>query len=81
MLGEGEHVELTVSDTGIGMTPEVRAGAFEPFFTTKGGQGSGLGLASVLAVVADFGGDVELDSEPGVGTRVRIMVPTHRDPG
>jgi signal transduction histidine kinase len=79
MLGQGEHVELSVADTGEGMAPEVRARAFEPFFTTKGGQGTGLGLASVLAVVSECGGDVELDSELDAGTTVRILLPVALD--
>jgi hypothetical protein len=67
---------LTISDTGCGMTPEVAARAFEPFFTTKGrGNGTGLGLATAYGVVADAGGTIALESEPGRGTVVRVSLP------
>jgi two-component system, cell cycle sensor histidine kinase and response regulator CckA len=75
-LQPGEYVLLTVSDTGEGMTPEVRARAFEPFFTTKAeGDGTGLGLAMVAGAVARFGGAIDLQSERGLGTSVRIFLP------
>jgi PAS domain S-box-containing protein len=79
LVAEGDHVELTVTDDGVGMSPEVCAQAFEPFFTTKGGQGTGLGLATVLAVATECGGDVELASEPGAGTTVRVLLPVAAD--
>lgn len=67
---------LTVSDSGTGMSPEVMAKAFEPFFSTKDpARGTGLGLASVQEIVVAAGGRVELDSWPGVGTRVSIFLP------
>ena len=67
---------LEVRDTGVGMSSEVRARAFEPFFTTKRKeQGTGLGLATVYGLVRQFGGDVELESEPGVGTAVTVALP------
>ncbi|MFN8028017.1 MAG: PAS domain S-box protein [Acidimicrobiia bacterium] len=76
VLAPGPCAELTVSDTGHGMSDEVRERAFEPFFTTQApGEGTGLGLATVYAVVAECGGDVELVSAPGVGTTVRIRLP------
>ena len=63
-------------DTGSGMTREVLERAFEPFFTTKDiGKGSGLGLAQVYGVAAQFGGTVLLASEPGVGTTVEVFLP------
>ncbi|MEX2627416.1 MAG: ATP-binding protein [Ilumatobacteraceae bacterium] len=74
--GSGELVRLTVTDTGAGMPPEVRARAFEPFFTTKPvGFGTGLGLATVHGVVTRAGGTVELRSEVGAGTTVELRLP------
>jgi two-component system cell cycle sensor histidine kinase/response regulator CckA len=72
----GRHVRITVADTGTGMSPEVREQALEPFFTTKpAGAGSGLGLAIVYGIVTEAGGHVELYSEDGRGTVVRILLP------
>ena len=75
----GDSVTLHVRDTGTGMTPEVRARACEPFFTTKpAGEGSGLGLATVHAVVASLEGRLAIDSMPGKGTVVSITLPRLR---
>jgi signal transduction histidine kinase len=71
----GEYVALTVSDTGCGMTDEVKAKAFERFFTTKGANGTGLGLATVRDIVCGAGGHVEVESSPGWGTSVRVFWP------
>jgi PAS domain S-box-containing protein len=72
----GRHVTLSVTDTGVGMTPEVRKQAFDPFFTTKPpGSGSGMGLSMVYGFVKQSGGHVDLDSEPGRGTTVRMFLP------
>ena len=75
--GGGEvQVCLSVVDTGTGMSPEVMARAFEPFFTTRGrGSGTGLGLATAYGVVADAGGTITLESEPGQGTTLRVRLP------
>jgi PAS domain S-box-containing protein len=72
----GPHVRLSVSDTGAGMDPEVVARAFEPFFTTKPkGEGTGLGLATVYGIVADAGGNVQIYSEPQLGTTIKVQLP------
>jgi len=72
----GPYVRLTVADTGVGMTDEVRAQVFEPFFTTKeAGRGTGLGLASVYAVVAEHGGSIRVDSRPGEGATFDLLLP------
>jgi PAS domain S-box-containing protein len=72
----GSYVRLSVSDTGVGMPPDVVARAFEPFFTTKpAGQGTGLGLATVYGVITQAGGNVRIYSEVGSGTLVAIHLP------
>jgi signal transduction histidine kinase/CheY-like chemotaxis protein len=72
----GEFVVISVSDTGAGMSPEIRARAFEPFFTTKEvGRGSGLGLSQILGVVQQLGGGVDIETRPGGGTRVDVFLP------
>ncbi|MEX2320571.1 MAG: PAS-domain containing protein [Saccharospirillum sp.] len=71
-----DKIEVQVSDTGSGMSPEVMRRVWEPFFTTKAvGQGSGLGLSLVYGFVRQSGGDVLLESQPGKGTRVRLFLP------
>ena len=72
----GEYVVVSVSDTGTGMTEEVRASAFEPFFTTKDvGRGSGLGLSQVLGFAKQSGGGVHIETRVGQGTTVQVFLP------
>jgi PAS domain S-box-containing protein len=74
-LSPGDYIEVSVADTGTGMTPEVMARAFEPFFTTKGvGKGTGLGLSQVYAIARQAGGTVRIRSAPGQGTVVSILL-------
>lgn len=72
----GEYVAITVSDTGVGMSPETLARVFEPFFTTKpAGEGTGLGLSQLYGFVKQSGGHVSIDSIVGSGTKVTIYLP------
>ncbi|HEY7413129.1 MAG TPA: ATP-binding protein [Vicinamibacteria bacterium] len=76
---EGGQVEFAVTDSGPGISPEMRARVFEPFFSTKT-SGSGLGLALVKKIVEDHGGGIALEDAPGHGTRARLWLPVHARP-
>jgi PAS domain S-box-containing protein len=75
-LPPGRFVQVTVADTGIGMTDEVQSHLFEPFFTTKEpGKGSGLGLSTAYGIVRQSGGHISVESAVNKGTRVRVFLP------
>ena len=73
---KGDAVNLSVQDTGHGMTPEVKKKIFEPFFTTKpAGQGTGLGLSVVQGIIIAHRGKIQVTSQPGKGTRIEVSLP------
>ncbi len=77
----GRHVVFEVRDAGVGMAPDILDRAFEPFFTTKGpGKGTGLGLSTVIGIVEQSRGYVDVESEPGRGTIIRFYLPKTLEP-
>lgn len=77
-LSPGDYVCIRVTDTGVGMPPEVAARAFDPFFTTKPiGQGTGLGLSMIYGFARQSNGHVVIDSQPGHGTSIKVYLPRY----
>ena len=80
-LPGGDYVHISVSDTGVGMAPEIMDKIFDPFFTTKeSGKGTGLGLASVYGIIRDHKGMITAESEIGKGTTFNIYLPSVKSP-
>ena len=80
-LQPGQFISLCVTDTGVGMTPEIQARAFDPFYTTKPlGEGTGLGLSMIYGFARQSGGQVRIYTELGVGTTMCIYLPRHYGP-
>jgi len=81
VLAPGRYGQITVSDTGVGIPPEIIGRIFDPFFTTKAiGLGTGLGLAAVYGTAVSHGGAVTVTSEPGTGTTFRLLLPLASEP-
>jgi PAS domain S-box-containing protein len=75
-LPQGDYVEVAVSDTGVGIAPDIVGSIFDPYFTTKGsGEGTGMGLAMVHGIVESYGGKITVDSRLGKGTTFAIYLP------
>ena len=78
-LNPGNYIEIKVSDTGIGIAPEIIGAIFDPYFTTKGsGEGTGMGLAMVHGIIKSYGGKISVDSKPGQGALFTIYLPVSR---
>ena len=80
-LVDASHLEVTVADTGVGISPSDRTRIFEPFFTTKAkGVGTGLGLSVSYGIVRQHGGTIDVESTPGEGTCFAVTLPLRKDP-
>jgi PAS domain S-box-containing protein len=77
-LEEGDYLQLSIADTGIGMDQNTCRKIFDPFFTTKGDKGTGLGMSQVYGFVQQSGGAIHVNSEPGLGTQVIIYLPRYQ---
>ena len=76
---EGKFVQLTIADTGYGISPENLEKIFDPFFTTKPvGKGTGLGLSICHSIVESHGGDIVCESEVGKGTKITVLLPIEK---
>lgn len=79
--GSGESVQVSVSDTGCGIPPDLIDKVFDPFFTTKPvGEGTGLGLSVSYGIIQDHGGRIEVESQPGQGSKFVVTLPVQADP-
>jgi signal transduction histidine kinase len=75
-IPNGEYVRISIIDTGVGMTEEIKKRMFEPFYTTKEvGKGTGLGLAMAYGIIKNHKGDISVYSEPGLGTTIKVYLP------
>jgi len=78
-MKSGDYVLLSISDTGTGMSKETQQKMFEPFFTTKGTEGTGLGMSQVYGFMQQSGGNIQVFSEPGHGTRITLYIPRQQE--
>jgi len=73
----GDYIQISITDTGTGMSNEICRKIFEPFFSTKGDKGTGLGLSQVYGYINQSGGGVHVYSEPDIGTKISLYIPRH----
>src|SRR5439155_13348040 len=76
---DGPDVQLSVQDTGMGISDDAQRRLFEPFFTTKGERGTGLGLSVTFGIVQRHGGHIAVESKPGQGSTFTVRLPIHSD--